>query len=131
MRKPQKRKKEEHTLVGTWFNGDEYETEVEYIVTGEPVSFAVRAVDRFDGEKGEVFDVRWDGNALSFAVHWASTGRLVKARLLPISPNRVDYTYSYTQQELWHRKETEPTASPNRRPARRRAIRAPRRGGGR
>jgi hypothetical protein len=29
MRKPQKKTEEQHTLVGTWFNGDEYETEVE------------------------------------------------------------------------------------------------------
>jgi len=125
------RKKNEnpHTLVGTWFDGDEYETQVEYIVSCSRGRFTVRAVDRFDGEEGEVYDVKWDGNALSFAVHWNSTGRLVKARLLAISPSRVDYTYTYTQQEMWHRKGTEPTAPPNRRPARRSAIRASRRGG--
>ncbi len=127
----QKKSGKPHTLVGTWFNADEYETDVEYIVSREGGSFTVRAVDRFDGEEGEVYDVKRDGDALSFAVHWNSTGRLVKARLLAISPNRVDYTYTYTQQETWHRKGTEPSAPPNRRPARHGAIRTPRRGGGR
>lgn len=110
----QKKNKTPHTVVGTWFNGDEYETEVEYIVSYVRGSFAVRAVDRSDGEEGEVYDVKWDGNALSFAVYWNSTGRLVKARLLTISRNRVDYTYTYTEQEMWYRKETEPSVPPNR-----------------
>lgn len=123
-----KKTEKPHMLVGTWFNADEYETEVEYIVSGVEGSFAVRAVDRFDGEEGEVYDVKWEGDTLSFAVHWNSTGRLIKARLLAISPNRVDYTYTYTQQEMWHRKKTEPSAPPNRRPARRSPVRKPREG---
>jgi hypothetical protein len=120
-----------HTLIGTWINGDEYTTEVEYIVASAGESFAVRAVDRYGLEEGEVYDVKWDGTALSFAVHWSSTGRFVRARLQPISPNRVDYTYTFTEQETWHRKETEPTAAPNRRPARLGATPTPRKGGGR
>jgi len=127
----QKKKENPCTVVGTWFNADEYETEVEYIVSCAGWSYAVRAVDRFDSEDGDVYDVKWDGDALSFAVHWNSTGRLIKARLLVISPNRVDYTYTYTQQEMWHRKKTEQSAPPNRRPARRSATRTSQRGGGR
>jgi len=130
MQKPVQKKKENPcTVVGTWFNADEYETDVEYIVAYAAGSYAVRAVDRFDGEEGEVYDVKWDGDALSFAVHWNSTGRLIKARLLAISPNRVDYTYTYTQQEMWHRKKPAPSAAPDRRPARQPAKRASRRGG--
>jgi len=115
----QKKNEKPHTLIGTWINGDEYETGVEYIVSAAGRGFAVRAVDRFDGEKGEVSDVKWDGNVLSFAVHWNSTGRFVKARLLAISPNRVDYIYTFTQQEMWHRKGTALSGSPNRLLARR------------
>jgi hypothetical protein len=125
----QKKNEKPHTLIGTWINGDEYATEVEYIVLAAVTGFAVRAVDRFDGEEGEVYDVKWDGAALSFAILWKSTSRFVKARLHAISPNRVDYTYTFTQQEMWHRKETAPTARPNPRPARRCAKRASRRGG--
>src|SRR5438477_11057943 len=86
----QKKNEKPHTVIGTWFNGDEYQTEVEYIVSSAGAGFAVRAVDRFDSEEGEVYDVKWDGRALSFAVHWNSTGRLMKARRLSISRNRVE-----------------------------------------
>jgi hypothetical protein len=101
----QKKNEKLHPLIGTWFNADEYETDVEYIVSATRKWFAVRAVDRYDGEEGEVSEVKWDGDVLSFAVHWNSTGRFIKARLLAISPNRVEYTYTFTQQEMWHRKE--------------------------
>lgn len=117
--------------MGTWVNGDEYATEVEYQVSQRPRGFVVRAVDRFDGEKAEVYDVKWDGEALSFATHWPSTGRLMKCRFLAISPNRIDFTYTYTQQEMWHRKGAEPVAAPSRRPAARGGVRKRRRGGGR
>ena len=129
-----KRSREEaktHALVGIWVNGDEYATDVEYHVSQVSQGFAVRAVDRFDGEEGEVYDVKWDGDALSFATHWPSTGRFVKCRLLVMSPNRVDFTYTYTQQEMWHRKGGEPVAPPNRRRAPQRPVRRARRGGGR
>jgi hypothetical protein len=108
MRKPKdKNIPKSHTLVGTWVNGDEYATEVEYQVSPAGQGFAVRGVDRHDGEEAEVYDVKWDGEALSFATHWLSTGRFVKCRLQALSANRVDYTYTYTQQEMWHRKGAE------------------------
>ena len=100
-----------HPLVGTWVNGDEYATEIEYQVSTAEQGFAVRAIDRYDGEEAEVYDVKWDGEALSFATHWPLTGRFVKCRLQAISQNRVDFTYTYTQQEMWHRKGAAPTAS--------------------
>src|ERR1035441_1195955 len=69
-----------HPLTGTWVNGDEYATEVEYQVSAVGQGFTVRAVDRYDGEEAEVYDVKWDGEALSFATHWPFTGRFVKCR---------------------------------------------------
>ncbi len=119
------------SLAGTWVNGDEYATEVEYQVSRRAEGFVVRAVDRFDGEKAEVYDVQWDGEALSFAAHWPSTGRFVKCRLQAISTNRVDFTYTYTQREMWHRKGAESLAGPNRRSAARAQVLKPRLGGGR
>lgn len=96
-------------------NGDEYATDVEYQVSQNSAGLAIRAFDRIDGEEAQVYDVKWDGEVLSFATHWPSTGRFVKCRLLAISPNRVDFTYTYTQQEMWHRKGTEPGVRPNHR----------------
>lgn len=121
-----------HPLIGRWVNGDEYATEVEYIVSGAGGGFAVRAVDRYDGEEGEVHEVSYDGDSLtlSFAVHWNSTGRFTKVRLVAITPNRVSYTYTFTENQMWFRKGTEPGAAPNRRPARQRATRAAGRGVG-
>jgi hypothetical protein len=111
------------TIVGTWVNGHEYGTDVEYQVSQKAQGLAVRAVDRFDGERAQVYDVKWDGEVLTFATYWPSTGRFVKCRLLAISPNRVDFTYTYTHQEMWHRKGAEPVTAPNRRPAAGRGVR--------
>jgi len=98
-------------LVGSWINGDEYESDVEYIVGRTKEGFTVRVIDRFDGEEGAVYDVHYDApnSTLSFNVRWKSTGRFISARLLAISPNRVSYTYTYTETQMWFRKGTEPT----------------------
>jgi regulation of enolase protein 1 (concanavalin A-like superfamily) len=123
----------QHPLIGSWVNGDEYATEVEYVVSGKEPRFQVQVVDRYDGEVGEVRDVSYDDrtSTLSFAVYWTSTGRFIKVRVIAISPNRVSYTYTFTENQMWFRKGTEPGASPSRRPARRRAVQTPRRSGGR
>lgn len=126
-----RQKEKTPTLVGTWVNGDEYETDVEYQVSRGTKGFVVQAVDLFDGEKAEVYDIKWDGEALTFATHWPSTGRFVKCRFLAISPNRLDFNYTYSQQETWHRKGAEPVTAPNRRPVARRRVRKAARGGGR
>jgi hypothetical protein len=99
-------------LIGSWVNGDEYASDVEYVVerAGQG-GFAVRAIDRFDNEEGTVYDVRYnaDNSTLSFDVRWKSTGRFVSVRLQTLSPNRVSYTYSYTETQMWFRKGTEPS----------------------
>jgi hypothetical protein len=93
-----------HALVGRWVNGDEEATDVEYIVSASGKRFNVRAIDRFDGEEAEIAQIFWDGRVLSFGVHWVSTGRFVKCRFLSLSKNRIDFTYTYSAQEMWHRK---------------------------
>ena len=93
-----------HPLVGSWVNGDEYATETEYIVTSHDTGFRVRAVDRYDGEVLDVFEVKWDGQTLSFGTLCNSTGRFLRCRMETISKNRVSFTYTYTANETWHRK---------------------------
>ena len=56
------------TLVGSWVNGDEYETEIEYIVARVRDGFTVRAIDRFDGEEGTVYDVHYDDDSLTLSL---------------------------------------------------------------
>jgi hypothetical protein len=104
-RKP-KAKPQRDWLVGTWFNGDENASSVEFIVTRSGVSYAVHICDRFDGEVADVFETAWDGNILSFAAHWNSTGRFARYRLSLNSSNRLDVTYTYTDNEMYHRKQT-------------------------
>jgi hypothetical protein len=91
-------------LVGTWFNGDEYASEVEFTITRAGKPYAVRARDRHDGEEGDIFEIAWDGEVLSFAAHWNSTGRFGRYRLLLLSANRIDVTYTYTDNGMYHRK---------------------------
>ena len=111
MSKPVKSKKQKpHALVGSWTNGDEYDTGVEYIVSYVGRGFTVRAIDRFDGEEGVVYDTHYDVeiSSLSFSVRWSSTGRFINARLMAISNNRVSYTYTYTETQMWFRREMKP-----------------------
>lgn len=93
-------------LVGTWLNGSEYASEVEFTITRSGDSYTVRLRDGYDGEESEVFDIVWNGEVLSFATHWKSTGRFARYRLLPLSANRLDVTYTYTDNEMYHRKRT-------------------------
>ena len=105
--KPKPKPKPKHDLlVGTWFNGDEYETDVEYVITRSGDSYAIRVYELFDGEQADIFETAWDGRVLSFAAHWNSTGRFARYRLLLISANRIDVTYTYTEQTMYHRKRT-------------------------
>jgi len=94
------------SLVGTWVNGSEYASEVQFTITRSGDSYAVRARDGYDGEESEVFDTAWNGEVLSFAAHWKSTGRFARYRLLLLSTNRLDVTYTYTDNEMYHRKAT-------------------------
>jgi len=99
-----KKRKGSYTLVGSWVSGTEYGSEIEYIVTPHGDTFKVRAIDQFDGEVADVFEVKWDGQILSFATHWNSTGRFMRCRLEAIAKNEASYTYTYTTNETWHRK---------------------------
>lgn len=116
MAKPtQEERRKRQSLIGSWVNGDEYATEVEYTVSGSVRRFHVNAVDRYDGEKGEVRDVGYESETgtLSFAVYWNSTGRFTRVRLVAIAPNRVSYTYTFTENQMWFRKGTEPGLAVN------------------
>ena len=106
MSKPRHNKQstKKHPLVGSWVSGTEYGSEIEYIITSRATGFRVRAIDRYDGEVADVFELKWDGQTLSFATHWNSTGRFLRARLEAVAKNEVSYTYTYTENEIWHRK---------------------------
>lgn len=107
MPKPRRKKEstKNHPLGGNWVSGTEYGSEIEFIVTPRTGGFKVRAIDRYDNEVADVFEINWDGQVLSFATYWNSTGRFLRCRLQALGQDEVDYTYTYTAQETWHRKE--------------------------
>ena len=54
-----------HPLLGTWFDPSGDST-AEFTVTFEAGVFAVSGVDASDGERFEISEVHWNGEALSF-----------------------------------------------------------------
>jgi len=62
------------------------------------------AIDTEDDEKAEVYDVGWDGNRLTYSLHWNSTGRFTKNSLILLEKDKVGMTCTYTDQEILHRK---------------------------
>lgn len=108
-RKP-KQKPKRDSLVGTWSSADEYSSDVEFTINRSSDSYAVQVCDGFDGEIADIFETAWDGRVLSFAAHWNSTGRFARYRILLLSANRIDVTYTYTDNEMYHRKHTKRNA---------------------
>ena len=91
-------------LVGTWFNADEYGGTVEFTIRRNAEGYSVHACDRDDQEEADIFETNWDRTTLTFATHWNSSGRFARYRILLLSPNRISLTYTYTENELFHRK---------------------------
>ena len=76
-----------HPLVGKWVSGTESGSEIEYTITSRASGFRVRAVDRYDDEVADVFEIKWDGRVLSFGTLWNSTGRFLRCRLEAVTKN--------------------------------------------
>ena len=102
-RKPKEKPKRD-PIVGTWASADEHYSDVEFTISRSEASYVVRVCDGFDGEQADVYETAWDGGTLSFAAHWNSTGRFARYRLLLLSANRIEVTYTYTDQEMYLRK---------------------------
>ena len=91
-------------LVGTWVSCDPWASCVEHRVTTSRGQYKLVAVDVDDDEKAEVYDITWDGERLHYCLHWKSTGRFSKNTLIRLEKDKVGLTYSYTDQEILHRK---------------------------
>ena len=91
-------------LVGTWISCDPWASSVEHRVTMAKGKIKVVAIDTEDSEKAEVYDVRWDGDRLNYCLHWKSTGRFSKNSLILLEKDKVGMTFTYTDQEILHRK---------------------------
>ena len=87
-----------HPLVGTWFHptGD---STAEFTVTLEAGGFAVSGVDTGDGERSEISEVTWNGEALSFTSLMPSTQWRTRHVLRLVSETQVEHERSDT--EVW------------------------------
>ncbi len=95
---------QQHPLVGTWVSADEFASDVEYLISAKGDGLTVRAINKNDSEEADIFEIQWDGEILTFAAHWNSTGRFARCRFLLQSQDLVDFTYTYTDSDVLHRK---------------------------
>lgn len=87
-------------LEGRWVSADPLLDQIEHHVRVENGEYRVSVTDSTDGEHAEVYDVRWDGERLSYCTHWASTGRFAKNSLTALGDDKLRLTYTYTAQEV-------------------------------
>lgn len=83
---------------------DEVGSSVEHRVAIVKGQFKVECVDTYDGERAEVYDVKWDGERLRYCLHWESTGRFSKNSMLHLTDGQVELTSTHTDAELLRRK---------------------------
>jgi len=91
-------------LAGSWKCCDGF-SDVVITIKVRADNFNVSALDEYDGEEPEVYDIAWNEKQLelSFAIHWSS-GRFIKYRFMPsVVEGRLELTYSFVGQELWER----------------------------
>lgn len=95
--------KNNHPLIGTWYPIDNF-SDVKIIISRNGNKFHVKAIDTYDDEEAEIYDVNWDDdkNKLFFNTYW-STGRFTKYCFFLQSENKVSVTFTYTTQEIWER----------------------------
>lgn len=92
-------------FVGDWVPADLY-SDIVISIAKNDAEYRVSVIDSHDDEKAEIYDVQYDGESLSFNVHWASNGRFVKYGLLLTENNAIRLIYTYSGQETWVRKES-------------------------
>ncbi len=89
-------------LIGIWKANDGFPGIFVTIKTGYK-GFQVTAVDDSDGERPEVYDLKYAEDILSFNLYFNSNGRLIKYRFQSLSNDRVDVTFTYSEQETWEK----------------------------
>ena len=98
-------------MVGTWISVDDTST-VELRVTKKKKkqTYAVIATDSYDGEIAAVSEEKYSGKTgiLSFAAYWDSTGRFTRYRMILVSKDKVEITYTHIDSEVLVRKGKKP-----------------------
>ena len=90
-------------LIGEWVSSDGF-SNVVFRISLSGNKFTIDAVDEYDDEVAEVFEVAFVNNQLKFNVHWPSTGRFLKYTFLLTDKDTVSVNYTYSGQEFWKRR---------------------------
>lgn len=91
-------------FVGVWRCIDRL-SELRFDIAFDNDVCSVKVWDEDDGDQGEVYHLAWDEgqSLLSFAIHWPSSGRFTKYRVIPAPGEGLLVTYQLTAQETWER----------------------------
>lgn len=92
----------DHPLIGTWV-GEGEDSRCHYTIKSSGTSFTVTAIDAIDGEELIISDVDWDGENLTFTSLMPSTGRIGKNVMHLITNNDVEFQFTFTVTETWHK----------------------------
>ena len=92
-----------HPLVGTWC-GEGEDSRAEYTVAVRSEGFSITGIDSIDGEMFVISEVSWDGERLIFSSLMPSTGRRSTNIFRLISNDQVEYTFTFTETEIWRKK---------------------------
>ncbi len=91
-------------FVGDWIPADMY-CDIVISIAKKDDEYQVSVIDTDDEEEAEIYELKYDGNSLSFNVHWASNGRFVKYALVLVADKVVRLIYTYSGQETWVKRE--------------------------
>ena len=94
------------SLCGTWRCKTDDTSDypgAQYTVTIEDEIFKVTGVDTLDGELFIITDLLWNGICLVFHAYMESTGRSSINQVRYIGSGEVEFTFTFTEQELWTR----------------------------
>ena len=90
-------------FIGDWVSSDGL-SDVVFRISLSGNQFSINAVDAFDDEVAEVFEVTYVNKQLKFNVHWPSNGRFIKYTFLLTDNDTVSVSYLYSGQEIWKRR---------------------------
>jgi hypothetical protein len=99
----------DHPLIGTWITEEE-DSDVAFLVGVANNQFQVSGFCRSDGEKFEITQVEWDGEALSFVARMPSTDTTTKS-IFRIRPDGMA-DLELTLYEIWKKKDVKPGNAP-------------------
>jgi hypothetical protein len=94
-----------HPLLGTWITEDE-DSDVAFVISTVDDTFHVSGFSRSSAVPFEVFDVVWDGEALSFTARFPPTNTVTQNVFRARSNGVADL--ELTVHEVWIKKEVKP-----------------------